>query len=229
MNDVIDETDLFPIVHQRRAALVFGIAGLALTVVVGLVIRHTPAITRWDQDLLIRINTAHWSGFDALTTAFNTAFSPLWATILTVMIALIIGVVTRRVGIAIVFAFTAGWIYAPLNLIKLLIARPRPARLPYVPLGTPLETSFSFPSGHVTMACAVVAALFLVTRAPRHRVMIGVIGGLVVVATAFSRMYVGAHYLTDVVASVLLATSTAAMMFVAVSSLVRWSTPPRHT
>lgn len=61
---------------------------------------------------------------------------------------------------------------------------------------------FSFPSGHATMSAVVLAFLaFLVTRgqSPRWRVAVGVITSVYVALVGFSRLYLGAHWLSDVI------------------------------
>jgi membrane-associated phospholipid phosphatase len=88
--------------------------------------------------------------------------------------------------------------------LKAIVQRPRPV-LPD-PIAT--ATSFSFPSGHVTMATAVWGALALVIarRAPDRRIGVAAfaVASLLVVTVAFTRMYLGVHFLSDVVAGVLL-------------------------
>jgi undecaprenyl-diphosphatase len=66
-------------------------------------------------------------------------------------------------------------------------------------------TSYSFPSGH-TMAATVlygVLATFAVRviEAWRWRVLAVLIAGLVILLVGFSRIYLGAHYLSDVLAA----------------------------
>ena len=77
---------------------------------------------------------------------------------------------------------------------------------PLVTLGT-----YSFPSGHTAAATIFygVLAAFLVTRYRKHRtrVLIVTCAVLAVVTVAISRMYLGAHYFSDVVAAA--ASSTA--------------------
>jgi undecaprenyl-diphosphatase len=92
--------------------------------------------------------------------------------------------------------------YALQNLAKLLSDRPRP------PVGH-LEhvTSSSFPSGHATQISAVVAALLLGRRLPGRRGALFAAGVIAVTAVAASRVYLGVHYPTDVIAGALLGTT----------------------
>ena len=70
-------------------------------------------------------------------------------------------------------------------------------------------TTYSFPSGHTTGAAMVygIAAAYLVCRS-RHwapRVMALTLGCAMVALVAFSRVYLGVHYLSDVLASLAVA------------------------
>ena len=84
-------------------------------------------------------------------------------------------------------------------LLKDLFARPRPSfEHPLV-----VETSYSFPSGQAMESLLVYGMLayfaVLTSRSQRMRV-VSVCGAAVVVALiGFSRVYLGAHYVSDVV------------------------------
>jgi PAP2 superfamily len=90
-----------------------------------------------------------------------------------------------------------------LDLDKLLVGRQRP----------PLHhldrvTGHSYPSGHTAETAAVCAVLVIegfVLRGPRpHQFAALVAGGLLVAGVAFSRVYLGVHYPSDVVAGAVL-------------------------
>lgn len=63
-------------------------------------------------------------------------------------------------------------------------------------------TSYSFPSGHTMMASVlygvIAAYLFSKTRDWRRRVLIVLSASLLILLVGFSRIYLGAHYLSDV-------------------------------
>ncbi len=89
------------------------------------------------------------------------------------------------------------------DVIKLLVARPRP----------PVEhlqavTGYSFPSGHATQAAAFWFSLLLAIRPLLARPPLFALTacgcGLIVVAVCASRVVLGVHYPSDVVAGVLL-------------------------
>ena len=88
-------------------------------------------------------------------------------------------------------------------LVKGLVARPRPPEeTMYIP-GS--ETTGSFPSGHTigTATFLLVAGYLVASRRRTWRVVVGwlVVGVLGATAVALSRLYLGYHFLTDVVAA----------------------------
>jgi membrane protein DedA with SNARE-associated domain len=116
-----------------------------------------------------------------------------------VIVAVILGVRRRWLSLGTWLAALAGG--AVLNqLLKALFARPRP----YFEYPLALETSYSFPSGHATMSLvlygmlAYFAVLNLRTWRARTAVVFGIT--LLVLLIGFSRMYLGVHYFSDVVA-----------------------------
>lgn len=84
-------------------------------------------------------------------------------------------------------------------LLKTLIQRPRPEGYRLV-----AESGFSFPSGHSMVAMAFYGLLiWMVWRYEKDSVVrrLGVIGfGLVIVLVGLSRIYLGVHYASDVLA-----------------------------
>jgi membrane-associated phospholipid phosphatase len=88
---------------------------------------------------------------------------------------------------------------------KLILGRVRPGVPPWLAVG------HSFPSGHVAnVALALAAGARLVPRAPGRtdpvRVGLVVTGLALVPVVAFTRLYLGRHWVSDVIGSVLLST-----------------------
>lgn len=61
------------------------------------------------------------------------------------------------------------------------------------------ETSYSFPSGHAMQTMALVTSLWLIRRPGRHRGVL-LLGVAYVFLVGVSRMYLGVHYPSDVLA-----------------------------
>ncbi len=99
----------------------------------------------------------------------------------------------RSVGIVIVCAQVIGVVLTN-GLLKHLVARHRPFyKLKRLKPLIKLPTDWSFPSGHTTSS--VSASLLMVCMLPFY---IGIPAVLMGAAIAFSRMYVGVHYPSDI-------------------------------
>lgn len=86
--------------------------------------------------------------------------------------------------------------------IKAVVARARPSGL----IPSVIETSYSFPSGHATAALALYGfmAYMLCRRYPKHAGKIAAAGAGVILAVGASRLYLGVHFPSDVIAGYLL-------------------------
>jgi hypothetical protein len=98
-----------------------------------------------------------------------------------------------------------------LEAFKLLVVRDRPGGVGH------LLASGSFPSGHVANAafCVAAAAALIGRRQGRPDAIRGIVvgvGSLFVIAVAATRVYVGLHWVSDVVASILLGLGFAGML-----------------
>ena len=148
-----------------------------------------------DQRILEFLHAHTTPGLDWLALAFTAVGDPLPMGIVAGLITLgLAGWGTRAQ--AWFFALSVGGAML-LNLwVKGVFARPRPA------LWLSLKPAFhySFPSGHAMGAAAVVAALgFLL--GPRHgRWLLWGLGPLFGLGVGWSRMYLGVHYPSDVLA-----------------------------
>lgn len=106
-------------------------------------------------------------------------------------------------------------------LVKMIIERPRPAEDLQVIPG--FETSFSFPSGHTTGAATLVlvVAYLLWRRRKTWRALLVWMGAsvLIVVLVGGSRLYLGYHFVTDVLAGASLGFATLGLVVAASRSM----------
>ncbi|MCO5987775.1 phosphatase PAP2 family protein [Actinoallomurus spadix] len=91
---------------------------------------------------------------------------------------------------------------------KTLVAEHRPPKRLWV---IPPDNAMSFPSGHATVAAAVAIILGLLVRG-RLRPLALTVGVMFAGVVAFARMYLGVHYLLDVVGGCLAAVSAALLV-----------------
>lgn len=105
-----------------------------------------------------------------------------------------------------------GYGFVAVMIIKLMLKIPRPASLYY---GADL---YSFPSGHATLS-TVIYGLFAVYTASsmgsRWRWVVYASAVLLISAIAFSRLYLGAHWVADVTAGLALGTAGVALISIA--------------
>jgi membrane-associated phospholipid phosphatase len=106
-------------------------------------------------------------------------------------------------------------------VLKLLVQRPRPG------FAEPLvdASGYSFPSGHATSSAAFVMALALLAtgwvKRWESRVYILLAAVALEAAIGFSRLYLGAHYLTDVLAGYTVGAFWATICITAATMLTR--------
>ena len=145
----------------------------------------------------------HAHAFPALTSAmlFVSALHGTWGiTVLSLLVALAF-IVKREWNwlLALTLVVPGGML---LNVLtKHAFGRARPSFAdPIVTL-----TTFSFPSGHVAAATLFYGLLgaLIATRieGSGRRLLVGLVAALAVALVALSRIYLGAHYLSDVLAA----------------------------
>jgi undecaprenyl-diphosphatase len=155
--------------------------------------------------------------FDGLDAALNRVNSPLLddaallldrldhpvvvAAILVVVFVILLFTVGWRRALGACVVTGAGWLTT--LVVKTVVAQPRPSTADLTHVLHISPATLSYPSGHVVFAAALVTALAMVCRAGLPRAIVVVVGAVFVLAVAWSRLYVGVHYGTDVVGGVL--------------------------
>lgn len=112
------------------------------------------------------------------------------------VVATILFWVWRKRMYAVAFAITAAGSAGADAVVKLALHRPRPLNPVYI------ESSFSFPSGHATIAVSLYGFLLYSwwrhTKRASHKMWIACCAVVLAVAVGLSRLYLGVHYLSDV-------------------------------
>ena len=149
----------------------------------------------WDERLLRAVHARATPALDALMLLLTRVGAPL-PMIGFVALALLLLFLRGRRADAVFFALAVGGAAALNFLAKAIFQRSRPALWPSL---SP-ETDYGFPSGHAMGSLAVVAALVILLWATRWRWPILALGSLFVVGVGLSRVYLGVHYPSDILA-----------------------------
>lgn len=212
MSDPIHFRQRMLTVPQLKSWVVIPCIMLLLILILGFVAKDLPGYTTADLSVDQEISRHHDSILNTVALLLSTVFSPLGGAILIAVICLFLLLVRRSPVNAICFGAVAsvGWLSS--QLFKVIVERPRPN--PSL-LADPLapETGFdSFPSGHVCLAVGLTFAFYYLARGTRWNKLALILGPAMVLVLAFSRIYIGVHYPTDVLAAIITA-SAAVMLF----------------
>lgn len=185
-----------------RLRTVVGASLVALAVVMGLLVRLR-VIVHGDSRVLAEFLENRRPGFTLLMRAVTWLFNPMSATVLAAVVTLVVWWATRAWRSALLVVAAVGLSGLLTHALKLSFERARP------PLLTRLTTelNFSFPSGHATAVAALGCSIGLVveatTRSRRVVVATWCAMAVLVAAVASSRLYLGVHWFTDVLAGCL--------------------------
>ncbi|MGM9470813.1 phosphatase PAP2 family protein [Pseudarthrobacter sp. YS3] len=202
---------------QRISSLLGSHAALIITLVIGAVLAisltavfaqvyesvvEADGVAGLDHPVLDGAKTLRSPALDILTTAYTDIGGTIGMPVLA--LAVMAGLAVRRRSWTPVILIVVAGVGSLLMTIagKRLIGRTRPPLMDAVP---PYEYSASFPSGHslnsVVIAGIVAYLIVLRLRSHRARVLIIVAAAVFAATMGLSRVYLGHHWLTDVLAA----------------------------
>lgn len=163
-------------------------------------------------DWILEHRSSAWTG---AATAISDAFAYIGTAVISVVVAVVILADSRDVrrAVTVPLAWVVG--VAVTALIKTGVGRARP------PLADRLsvEQSFSYPSGHTAVTAVVLLTLATVVIAShRQRLGLWATALLVTAVVGATRIYLGVHWLTDVMAGMLLGAALSALVTVLVAA-----------
>lgn len=200
------------VLPQLRHWIAVPLTAAALIVAAGLTLRFTPALTAADMSVDAELSHDHTAPLTAVAMFINVVFSPAAGVLMIAALCLFLLLVRRSPVNAVATGLVAAGAWVSSELFKVLVARHRPdSSALFNPL-LPEPGTDSFPSGHAALASALAIAIFLLARGTRWQRPAAILGIGVAAAVAFSRVYLGVHYPTDVTASFLTAATGAVFL-----------------
>jgi undecaprenyl-diphosphatase len=175
---------------------------LVVLVAVGEVTVHSAAITHFDHHVTTVVVAHRSPALNRVMKALTWMGS--WVSLVLTGAVLVVLLVLRRLPTIVVALAIVAWLgeLVGVHIAKVVLRRPRPPEA----LWLVKAHGWSFPSGHAATATLVFIVLALVvTTLARHRmvrVLTWLAACLAVAVVAFSRVELGVHWTTDVLASI---------------------------
>lgn len=149
----------------------------------------------WDVPILLAIHSTSQPLLDTIAT-FLTKLGVFWGVF---PVAIVVGftlLIQRRLHSLTYFLTTLIGSIVINRTTKVLLHRARP----HLWQSPAPEFDYGFPSGHAMSSMTLVAALVILTWNTRWRWWTLILGGLFVVAIGWTRLYLGVHYPSDILA-----------------------------
>lgn len=180
-----------------RAEFALGAALVLYAVLAYLAGRY--AYFQWDIDLARLIQSIRWPGFHTTMVGVSWLGTD-WAPVVMVSLTGLILILKKRKWEGIICMAGTGLGALCNRLLKMWIARPRPDdSLVTVLIPYPNE---SFPSGHVVLFVQFFGFLmflgYVLTQRAWLQLLLAVVPGFLIITVGISRVYLGAHWPSDV-------------------------------
>jgi undecaprenyl-diphosphatase len=195
--------------REGTAGLYVTVGFLACAVVVvlfGVLARNVLGVhgrTSFDREVTMAIELVHTPALNRVAHAVTMLGDHRVLLPATFVVTAGLVLMKHRVSAVLFFGVVVGgWLLE--SLIKIVYHRARPDLWPALVT----EKTFSFPSGHATMSTlfygAVAALVLHLYKNPTIRAITLALATLVILGVSYSRIYLGAHWATDVAAGILL-------------------------
>jgi undecaprenyl-diphosphatase len=206
-----------------RAGVLVG-AWVVLTgvlVAVGTAVEHSSAVNGFDRHVTSVVVAHRGPALDSVMKAVTWLGS--WVALVVVGVVIVVLTVRRRLPLLALVLAVAAWggEAAGVWIGKHVVQRSRPPQQIWL-----VHThGWSWPSGHTAVAVVVFGAsalvVTLVTRSGPARIVAWSLAAIAVALVAFSRLELGVHWLTDLLASLVFVSSWLVIIAVLFSSSMR--------
>ena len=205
-------------VVRRWTAVLIAVCAVACFVLLTVVVLGL-GVDGWDSAALRAVGRLHSAPRTPVIKDISALGTFVWVASIAAAVA-VAALLLRHGRAAVLVALAiAGAELLQLGL-KPLFGRPRPGVFP------PLERigTAAYPSGHALVSAALACALLAICWKSRWRALVAALAAVYTLAVGFSRLYLGVHYPSDVLAGWLLATAWVAGLSALLAPLRRRNT-----
>lgn len=149
----------------------------------------------FDTTILYTIRSLHNHILDLLVP-FITEFGGVFGVISIILIVSTVLIVKKYYRKTVYLLYAVGGAALFNIILKLLFQRDRPELWQRIVT----ENGYSFPSGHAMASMALAASVIILLWKTKYRMVAIIIGGLYILTIGLTRMYLGVHYPSDILA-----------------------------
>lgn len=181
------------------SAMFWGIVSILMVLVNRFVL---PVTTLSEHSFLFNIGSGVETNMTKIANVVSDIFQPEVVTIGLVLVGVAVILITKKGKTGLYISITAGVAAVLAQLYKIVLLRPRPNVWPEIAT----ENSGSFPSGHAMMATVLMSIITLLAfyylKNKWLKMAIAIVSILVILLVSWSRMFLGVHYPTDIIAGI---------------------------
>ena len=167
-----------------------------------------------DTEILLRINDHSSSLLDTISLFVTYSGNLLTVAIMVLILAGILLKLGKRRAVVQVL-FTMGGVLFLNAILKLIFQRDRPELWQLLTH----ESTFSFPSGHALASAAFAMLLVLLMWKTRFKIPVIIFASMYTLSVGVSRLYLGVHYPTEVLAGWLIGMAWAVLVGMIIGSV----------